>query len=83
MTHFLSELEKGGGNAIDTFLWTGAALAVADMILYPQLAELVNDDSGLKHLALQTACVTAANTLVEYGRQKELLPVIFGQRTLK
>ncbi len=81
MTHFLLEVEKGAGNTVDNFLWTAAALAVADKVLYPQIVELVGDDSsGLKHLAIQTTVVTCANTAVEYARQKELLPVIFGQR---
>ncbi len=81
MTHFLSELEKGGGNAIDNFVWTAAALAICDKVLYPVIVNEIGDDSsGLKHLAIQTTVVTAANTAVEYARQKELLPVIFGQR---
>ncbi len=81
MTHFLSELEKGAGNAVDNFMWTAGALYVSDKFLYPQLVDLVGDDTnGLKHLAIQTACVTAANTAVEYARQRDMLPVIFGQK---
>ncbi len=81
MTHFLSEVEKGLGNSVDTFMWTAVALGVADKVLYPQIVELIGDDSsGLKHLAIQTTVVTAANTAVEYARQKEMLPIIFGQR---
>ncbi len=82
-TNFFNSVEHTAGDMVDSAIATGAALYLVDRFGMPLLVEVVGptESNGVKHLAMQTAGVVCANTIVQQAAQHGYLPVIFGTPT--